>query len=413
MKLRTVARPSALLLCLVPLLASPQQLPFQKPFKHSTPTHASSQQENFSPYSIPWIAQLQTIYNTFGVSENGTCPTEIQKWSCQPYELTEKDWDKPTDVWHLRPHDIKSVVSIGDSITAGFAMLTGRPPFAIALEYRGKVFSDGGDSEEYTLANFLRTYTKDIHGSPRGFTLPLAQGKGLNTGVSGAIVQMLPWQVERLRLLFGRFGPYRKYKNEWKLATILIGANNLCDACGLGGAFPALSDPEKYGAALKSALRRLKGSIGPTFVNLVGIFDVTLVYDLSRGHPYCEMLLGTLPICSCATGSEANRQKAGYLAKKYNEVMERIAKEINEENKDDGTFGVVFQPGLTGFKEGASQFGQGYLSKFDCFHPNKCANQVMAITLWNNMFSSPEDKKTPFRPKDLEIYCPGRNDYLR
>ncbi|KAF8940356.1 hypothetical protein BGZ58_006819 [Dissophora ornata] len=311
----------------------------------------------------------------------------------------------PRDVWHLRPHDIKAVVSIGDS----------RPPFATVLEFRGKVFSGGGDDSEYTLTNFLRTYTKHIEGSPSGFTLPLATGKGLNTAVSGAIAQTLPSQIERLKRQFSFGGRYHKYKDEWKLATVFIGANNLCAACGPDSTVPEIADPEEYGAALKFALQELRDSIGPAFVNLVGIFDVTLVYELSRGHSYCELLFDKLPfpICGCATGNESDRQKAGDLAREYNEIMERVAQEINEESEIEGTFGVVFQPGLTEFKEGSSQYGQGYLSGLDCFHPNKCANQVMAISLWNNMFSNREDKYRPMKPSDLEIYCPGPKDYLR
>ncbi|KAF9109477.1 hypothetical protein BGX27_007575 [Mortierella sp. AM989] len=365
---------------------------------------------------MPWVNELQGLYNTFGEARNETsCPTQIQDWKCVPYKLTEQDLIKPKDVWHLRPHDIKAVISIGDSITAGFAMVSGRPPFATVLEFRGKVFSDGGDNGEYTLANFLKTYTKHIKGSPSGFTLPLASGKGLNTAVSGAIAQSLPSQIERLRRLFSFGGSYHKYKNEWKIATVFIGANNICAACGPGESIPEIADPEEYGAALKSSLQKLKESVGPTFVNLVGIFDVSLVYDLSRGYPYCELLFDKLPfpICGCATGNEADRQKAGDLAKKYNDVMEMIAQEINEENMNDGKFGVAYQPGLTGFKDGSSSYGQGYLSGLDCFHPNKCANQVMAIVLWNNMFSSPGDKHRPMKPSDLKIYCPRSTDYLQ
>lgn len=58
---------------------------------------------------------------------------------------------------------------------------------------------------------------------------------------------------------------------------------------------------------------------------------------------------------------------AGELAKKYNEVMQKIAMEINEEYKAEGTFGVVYQPGLTGFKNSSSPYGQGYLSAFDWY----------------------------------------------
>ncbi|KAG0043536.1 hypothetical protein BGZ83_011287 [Gryganskiella cystojenkinii] len=414
------------LLFLAPWQALSLQLPFFRATHHdnnrnlahsqSPTTSPSSSSETLTPYTTPWVNELQALYNTFGeIRNDSACPTEIQDWNCSPYRLSELDLIPPQDVWHLRPHDIKAVVSIGDSITAGFAMVSGRPPFATVLEFRGKVFSGGGDGGEYTLGNFLRTYTDDIKGSPSGVTLPLAHGKGLNTAVSGAIAQTLPSQINRLRRQFSRGGHYRRYKKEWKLVTVFIGANNLCAACSSSDKIPEVANPEEYGAALKLALQDLKNSIGPAFVNLVGIFDVTLVYDQSRGYPYCEMLFDKIPIpiCGCATNDETDRKRAGDLAKKYNEVMQRIAREMNEEKEGSKSFGVVYQPGLTEFKHGASPYGQGYMSGLDCFHPNKCANQVMAISLWNNMFSSLANKNKPMRPHDIEIFCPGPDDYLR
>lgn len=128
--------------------------------------------------------------------------------------------------------------------------------------------------------------------------------------MSGAIAQTLPSQIDRLKWQFGLAGPYRKYKDEWKLATVFVGANNLCAACTDGDNLPAVADPEDYAVALKAALIDLRDSIGPTFVNLVGIFDVSLVYELSRGYPYCEMLFDKMPvpICSCASSEEDNRK---------------------------------------------------------------------------------------------------------
>ncbi|KAF9914411.1 hypothetical protein BX616_008380 [Lobosporangium transversale] len=418
MKLYTSITRAALTLCLFPWVAFPMQLSFRKLPKHghTQNTHTACTTKNLTPYTMPWVNELEAIYNSFGRARNDSaCPTKIPKWNCEPYKLSEQDLVKPTDVWRLRPHDIKAVISIGDSITAGFAMISGRPPFATVLEFRGKVFSGGGDSGEYTVANFLKTYTKEVKGSPSGFTLPLAFGKGLNTAVSGAIAQTLSSQIDHLKRMFSFGGMYHKYRDEWKLATVFIGANNLCAACGPGETVPEIADPEEYGAALKSALQGLRDSVGPTFVNLVGIFDVSLVYDLSRGYSYCELLFDKLPlpICGCATGDEALRQRAGDLAKRYNEVMKRIAREINEESKSERKFGVAYQPGLTEFKDGSSAYGQGYLSGLDCFHPNKCANQLMAISVWNNMFSSNENKDTPMDPRNLEIYCPGPTDYLQ
>lgn len=58
--------------------------------------------------------------------------------------------------------------------------------------------------------------------------------------------------------------------------------------------------------------------------------------------------------------------------------MQKIAKEINEEYKDEGTFGVVYQPGLTGFKESSSPFGQGYLSGLDWYGFNTPVKPVAA-----------------------------------
>jgi hypothetical protein len=73
-------------------------------------------------------------------------------------------------ITHIHKHNIK----------------TGRPPFSTILEFRGKVFSVGGDEGEYTIPNFLSRYTgKSISkGAPKGITLPLSRGKQLNNAVT-------------------------------------------------------------------------------------------------------------------------------------------------------------------------------------------------------------------------------------
>jgi len=133
--------------------------------------------------------------------------------------------------------------------------------------------------------------------------------------VSGALAQTLAPQIERLRRQFGWAGSYRRYKKKWKVVTVFIGANNLCQACESGDDTPEHADSEDYGKALKLALQDLKDSVGPAFVNLVGIFDVTLVYEQSRGYPYCEMLFDKMPIpiCSCATNNESDRKSKSNL----------------------------------------------------------------------------------------------------
>jgi lysophospholipase L1-like esterase len=57
--------------------------------------------------------------------------------------------------------------------------------------------------------------------------------QGLNVAVSGARVEDLPSQVERLNELLQN--EYKHVQDEWKLLTLFIGANNLCNACTNSG----------------------------------------------------------------------------------------------------------------------------------------------------------------------------------
>jgi len=56
-------------------------------------------------------------------------------------------------------------MALGDSISAGFAMKAGRVYDLLDLvEFRGSVFSVGGDEGAYTIANFLKSqYSRREH----------------------------------------------------------------------------------------------------------------------------------------------------------------------------------------------------------------------------------------------------------
>jgi hypothetical protein len=79
-----------------------------------------------------------------------------------------------TDVNHLRPQDIKVIMAVGDSISAGFAMHAG-PLVEVwkLVEYRGDVFSIGANPDQYTLPNFFKHYSPNIIGGAVGNSLPL------------------------------------------------------------------------------------------------------------------------------------------------------------------------------------------------------------------------------------------------
>ena len=97
-------------------------------------------------------------------------------------------------------------MALGDSLTAGFGM-EGVFPGDFA-EYRGLVFSIGGDAKEdwfgtkpaNTLPNWLKNYNPGLTGQAYGETIPLTKGDYLNAGVSMAKIENLPPQVRPLLL---------------------------------------------------------------------------------------------------------------------------------------------------------------------------------------------------------------------
>lgn len=377
----------------------PNQYIFKEPNKNGLIT----------PFSYEWTQLLEQFHNTLGnkntSKDDSACLYPVPKFNCKPFVWQDSIIDR--DAYHLRPSDIKSVIAIGDSITAGFGMISGRPPFSTILEYRGKVFSVGGDEGEYTIPNFLSRFTTDelSKGPPKGITLPLSRGKQLNNAVSGAKTQELNGEISRLVRLLNT-ERYKDVKDDWKLITLFIGANNVCVLCEPPmTTLPGLADADIFEDNVRNVLERIRTDVGKSFVNLVALFNVSSVYEASRGDPYCEFVLDPshMVICSCVQGDEKQRRAADFVVNEYNLRLEKLANEYK--TIDVMNFGVSYQPGFKQFP--VAKYKQAFFSGVDCFHPNKCANRVMATILWNNMFSTAEEKNHPFDLETLKLTCPS------
>lgn len=170
------------------------------------------------------------------------------------------------------------------------------------------MFSVGMDIDEYTLPNFLARYT-DTEGGPDGVTFPLSRGKGLDLAVSsnpttqcnqivsiclhflpcflqvsGAKVQDLNNEVDKLIDLLNSDKQYRSIKDEWKLITIFIGANNICVLCEKSWTGrSAMAQAEEFERHMQLVLEKLRDNVSKSFVNLVALFNVTSnVYTLGK-----------------------------------------------------------------------------------------------------------------------------------
>lgn len=177
-----------------------------------------------------------------------------------------------TDVHHLRFGNIKAIMALGDSISAGFAMI-GYPPLDI-FENRDYVYSIGGAEDAVTIPNWLMTYNPDLQGVATSWTFPLTKGYWLDGAVSMAKVQDLPDQISYLVTTLKTQYPSINIQEDWKLLTIFIGANNLCSACYNSQS----SDPDFFEAQLRQALQLIEKYLPRTFVNVIGIFNISGVW---------------------------------------------------------------------------------------------------------------------------------------
>lgn len=201
--------------------------------------------------------------------------------------------------------DIKVIGALGDSITAGFGIDGFWGGFT---ENRGRSWAMGGDEKVSSLASFVRRYSPSVQGPSVGSHLvevcadyfcPSAHVPSidnLNAAQSGAWVQNLPDQATWLIKQMGA-NPKISYNNDWKLITVLIGANNLCASC-IDSINPYDTAAE-FGTSLDLTLATL-ATIPRTFVNVVQIFNLSSVYEVSSKVSYCNIVHGDFPLeCEC------------------------------------------------------------------------------------------------------------------
>jgi len=330
-----------------------------------------------------------------------------------------------TNVNKLRPGNIKVTMAVGDSISAGFAMKAGhfwdvKTDF---VEFRGSVFSIGGDQNEMTIPNFLKNYNPDIVGPSVNVSLPLDAVEfddhilvpwdpfvtHLNGAQSGARIEDVPAQVDYIvEMLHTAYRDQVDMRRDWKLFTIFIGANNICPSCD----HKPYSQPDFYEEYLDQILDQIYTNIPRTFVNVVPMFNISQVWTIHNTDPYCVFMWDTLckSECGCLTDNSTAQDRA-IMDETATEFNQRIYKVVNEWiAKDLPEFTVRVQPFIQDLVI-PLDIGVYFVSELDCFHPSIYADQAFAIGLWNNMMSA--NKQTSLDPNNLSIICPTQNTYLQ
>jgi len=309
-----------------------------------------------------------------------------------PCTLVPRSSPRPTNARRLKAADFDVVATIGDSVAAGFGALA-TSIFTVFTEYRGYSFPVGGEvvyDKFNTVANVLKLYNPNIKGFAVGNGGQTSANAVLNSAVSGARSYDLPGQVDYLEARMRSLGV--NFDTDWKILSIFIGGNDLCDYCS----DTTKNSPSNFRNNLEVTLDIIKGKFPKVFVNLISPPDVTLLGQVTGGA--CSLLHAFE--CGCATDVPGTKIAHAEYVKRLNELV------LLPKYQDKEDFYVTFQPFLSNFTlpmiNGSPD--RSYFAP-DCFHFSGKAHQAAAVALWNNM-CEPFGKKSDYWVPGEPIECP-------
>ncbi|XP_063040246.1 phospholipase B1, membrane-associated [Engraulis encrasicolus] len=355
--------------------------------------------------SVPYLRTYKNSNYTY----SGPAPTPLpptnwgSDFSCTD---TAPSPTIPTSVHSLRPGDIKVVASLGDSITAGFGAKA-KNILQLVNEERGVSWSIGGDETletVTTLPNILKNFNPNVYGFSKGNK---KKDKGFNVAISGAKVSGIPGQVRSL-IQAWRNDSKVDMENDWKIVTLFIGGNDLCQYCQDRLALSA----KKYVEHLRDSLDLLYNEVPRVLVNLVEILQIEDLRKVSRNSLGCQLVQKNA--CPCFLKPGENSLELAEM-KRVNRMFQTFTDNLINGGRYDGRgdFTVVIQPFFQNTVLPMTSAGQADVEYFsvDCFHFSERGHAEMAIALWNNMLEPVGSKQiyNEFRHNRSRIQCPTKD----
>eukprot|EP00455_Lapot_gusevi_P049966 TRINITY_DN717_c0_g1_i2.p1 TRINITY_DN717_c0_g1~~TRINITY_DN717_c0_g1_i2.p1 ORF type:complete len:347 (+),score=117.81 TRINITY_DN717_c0_g1_i2:49-1089(+) len=303
----------------------------------------------------------------------------------------------PTNVNDLHVQDVKVVMALGDSISAGFGIV-GQDE-----ENRGMAFSMGGDDGFVTLPNLFKYYNPQLQGFAVGnHSLERANAPHaypdqdrLNGAQSGALVQDLSAQLDYV-LGVMKNNSQINIAEDWKVMTIWIGANNLCGVC----TDPPSNTADVYEQNMDQLLAKIHQEIPRVFVNILPTMNLSQVLPLGKNSTWCDLFHTFSSECNCLFhGTDSDRANMDALGQEYAVRLQKLSNKYTAMKIPD--FAVVYQP----FLRDTVIPDSSYISTLDCFHPSERAHVEVATYLWNSMLTAVPYKPTAMEPGHSPI-CP-------
>ncbi|KAG8803599.1 hypothetical protein FRC18_007251 [Serendipita sp. 400] len=236
----------------------------------------------------------------------------------------------------------------------------------------------------------------------------------LNAAQTGALASNLPHEVDDY--LIPQVKKRKIPTNKFKYINLQIGSNDLCWLCGQAALEIGPGSADDFERNIRYTLEALRKAIPNSVVNLLAVFKVSDIFELTLNEPYCSKLLPAVPhknlecACSLLGGDigEATRNLMDELTNQYNERLVKIATEYQKKKYPD--FAVLWQPEIVHLGSYPIQA----LSDVDCFHPSLASHELLATNIWNRLVGTAEEKAVPVLwSTEPQVRCLMPDDRIR
>ncbi|XP_057679237.1 phospholipase B1, membrane-associated isoform X2 [Corythoichthys intestinalis] len=323
----------------------------------------------------------------------------------------------PSSVEFVKAGDIKVVAALGDSLTTAIGA-NATTVLGIPIEFRHVSWSIGGFGsyeDVITLPNIIKLFNPRVLGAAQGKTIHGMEAHlgqtGLNLAVTGQNTFNLPGQTRHLidtlrsyevkRYSFSKVMGQNKFiflnlcidkglnfEKDWKLLTILMGMNDICDYCKDKALFSA----DNFMHYMAVSLEMLMNEVPRMIVNVVQILPMQTLREVQKPTPGCLLQRS---FCSCLIEPVSRSAELRELVEINLEFQRKLESLLLTDRFFRDDFAVVLQPFLKQADPPRLPSGKIDMSFFthDCFHFTIKGHEELAKGLWNNMFQ-PEGRKT-------------------
>ncbi|XP_029453570.1 phospholipase B1, membrane-associated-like [Rhinatrema bivittatum] len=359
-----------------------------------------------------WNAYINGIQEQISLPEvqefsekAGKIPIKRKRFACPDMKPSS---EVPSSAHQIKPADVKIIAALGGSLIAGTG-INATSNEEIFIEYRHLSWSIGGFgnfSDMITLPNIFKLFNPDIIGFSKDLTQKnkptTVNITGFNFGASNTHSHDLPDQTRHLISTMKAY-PDISFDNDWKLVTIFIGANDLCNYCHNKDLFSA----DSFISNVRESLDILYKELPRALINVVQIFWMEGLRHIKKRKESCLVLK---KLCSCIIEPGENYAELNEVLEQSDLYQAKLEALIESGRYDDKeNFAVLFQPFLKKARPPRDMKGNIDYSYYalDCFHFSIKGNEELAKALWNNMLQRHGEKvEVESFSEPIKMICP-------